>query len=215
MKYITKRYLSLRLDTQTPSSNLHLTKRTNHLHGWPLVRRQPLPKSLGIPRLHKHRSRPCELTHQPLTGVHIRQYTPRRHALEHVFAIPRNKMPVIDDVLFVFLQLFYKLATGPKSTSNRICGEDGNDRTYILPDNRAKTRTPQNPLPTNLIHEQSLAAEHGLAQSLALVLGHNALCACQKRVSAHAPLFVAAELDNGDIADRRRGEQEFAGTGVY
>lgn len=49
---------------------------------------------------------------------------------------------------------------------------------------------------------------------MALVLGHDALSAGQKRVFAHGPLLVAAELDDGDVADGRRREEQLAGACV-
>lgn len=87
-------------------------------------------------------------------------------------------------------------------------------KTYIFPDNRAKARTPQNALPTDLIHEQSLAAEHGLAETLALILGHNALRARQEGVFADAPLLVSTQLDDGDVADGGRRQEQLAGPRV-
>lgn len=87
-------------------------------------------------------------------------------------------------------------------------------KTYIFPNNRAKTRTPKYTLPTNLVNKQALAAEHCLAEALALVLGHDALRTCQERIFADAPLLVTPELDDSDVTDSSRCEQEFAGPGV-
>jgi hypothetical protein len=92
---------------QQTNSTLKKTLITSHsrLHGGIRIRCQPCPKRLRIPRLHKHRARARKLTHQPLASVHIRQDPARRHALEHVFAVPRNEVAVIDDVLLVFFKL--------------------------------------------------------------------------------------------------------------
>jgi hypothetical protein len=86
--------------------------------------------------------------------------------------------------------------------------------TYILPDNRTKARAPQYALAGNFIHKQAFAAEHGLADALALILGHDALCAREERVFTDAPLLVAAELDDGDVADGSGREEKLAGTCV-
>ena len=56
-----------------------------------------------------------------------------------------------------------------------VKGQSRKVNTYIFPYNRAKTRAPQNPLPTDLIHEQPLSTKHRLPQSLTFVLRHNAL----------------------------------------
>lgn len=48
-------------------------------------------------------------------------------------------------------------------------------KTYILPDNGAETRQPQQASPADLVDPQALAAEHGLAQPLPLVLLDDAL----------------------------------------
>lgn len=80
--------------------------------------------------------------------------------------------------------------------------------TYILPDDRSETRAPQNTLTTDLVHKQPLAREHGFRNTLTLVLGHNALRACEKGVLAHAPLLVASKLNDCDVADRRGREKE-------
>jgi len=73
--------------------------------------------------------------------------------------------------------------------------------TYILPDDRAKTRHPKHTRPTNFVYEQSLTAEHGFADSLTLILRHNALCASQESVAAHRPCLFSTELDDCDVAD--------------
>jgi len=86
--------------------------------------------------------------------------------------------------------------------------------TYIFSDNRSKARTPQNPLSTDFVHKQALTTEHGLAEALALVLGDNSLGAGEKRVFATAPCVIATELDDGDVADCARREEQFARTGV-
>jgi hypothetical protein len=69
------------------------------------VRGQPRRESLSIPSLHENSSRTRELAHQAFAGCHVRKDTARGHALEHVLAVPSNKMAVINDVLLVFLQL--------------------------------------------------------------------------------------------------------------
>lgn len=86
---------------------------------------------------------------------------------------------------------------------------EGSDRgrTYIFPDNRAETRTPEYALTRDLIHEESLATEHGFADALALVLGDDALGTGEERVFADAPLLGASELDDGDVADGRGREE--------
>lgn len=75
------------------------------LHLRRCVRGQPRRESLSIPGLHENSSRTRELAHQAFAGRHVRKDTARGHALEHILAVPRNKMAVINDVLLVFLQL--------------------------------------------------------------------------------------------------------------
>jgi hypothetical protein len=95
----------------------------NLLHGRSGVRRQPSPKSLRVPRLHKDCTRSCKFTHQPFARVHIRQYTTRGDPLEDVFAIPRNQVSIVDDVLFVFLKL-----SSISTKDNHTRGEKGNGK---------------------------------------------------------------------------------------
>lgn len=87
-------------------------------------------------------------------------------------------------------------------------------KTYIFPDNRTKTRTPKNSRTANLVHEEPFAAEHGFAYTLALVLRHDTLRACEKSVTSHTPRIIPTKLDDGNIADSRRSQEQFSGAGI-
>lgn len=165
---------------------------------------QPRRKSLCVPGLHEDRSWTSEFADQPLTRHQVRHDTARRDALEDILAVPSNKMPVVDDVLLVLLQLQKQLAMSPKHHLTQF------KQTYIFPDNSAKARAPQDTLPTDLVHEQTFSGEHGLCDALALVLGHDALRARQERVLAHAPRLAPAQLDDGDVADAGGRQQQLA-----
>lgn len=70
-------------------------------------------KTYRVPRLDKHRPRPRKLAHQPLGRREPRHEPARRHALEHVFRVPRHEMPVVDNVLFSLSQLPLVSTTQP------------------------------------------------------------------------------------------------------
>lgn len=55
--------------------------------------------------LHKDRARTCELAHEAFTSSQVADNPARRNTLERVFAIPRDEVPVVDDVLFAFAEL--------------------------------------------------------------------------------------------------------------
>ena len=85
--------------------------------------------------------------------------------------------------------------------------------TYILPDDRAQTRDPQNALARHAVDEEALAREHGLAEALGLVLPDHALRRGEKGVLADGPLLVPGHADAGDVAEGGRGEEQFARAG--
>lgn len=66
-------------------------------------------------------------------------------------------------------------------------------RTHILADNRAKTRQPHQPRARDLVHPQALAAEHGLAETLTLVILDHVLGAGEEAVVADGPSLVARQ----------------------
>lgn len=71
------------------------------------ITRQPRTECLRIPRLHKYRSRTSKLANQTLTREHVADNTTRGHALENILAVPSNQVPVVDDILFIFLELIF------------------------------------------------------------------------------------------------------------
>lgn len=86
--------------------------------------------------------------------------------------------------------------------------------THVFADDRTETRHPQQALAGDLVHPQTLAAEHGLAEPLALeVLGH-ALRRRQIGVLAHGPNLVARHADRGDVAQHPGGYEDFTGADV-
>jgi hypothetical protein len=58
-----------------------------------------------VSRLHEHRARPRELTNETFPGAHVANDTTTRHPFQDVVAIPRDKVSVIDNVLFAFAKL--------------------------------------------------------------------------------------------------------------
>ena len=71
----------------------------------------------------------------------------------------------------------------------------------------------QHALARDLVHEQALAGEHGLAEGLGLVLLGHAGGAGEEGVAADGPLLRAGEAQEGEVAERVGGEEEFAGSG--
>lgn len=69
------------------------------------MRSQPRRKRRRVPRLHEHRPGARKLTHQPLATAHITDNPARRRALEHVVAIPRHQMPVVNNILLTLVKL--------------------------------------------------------------------------------------------------------------
>lgn len=88
---------------------------------------------------------------------------------------------------------------------------DLSGKTYILPDDGAEARQPQKASPADLVDPQALAAEHGLAEPLPLVLLDDALRAGQVPVVADAPALAARQAQAGDVAQEGRAEQQLPG----
>jgi hypothetical protein len=59
----------------------------------------------GITRLHKDGAWSSEFAHKTFTGCQVANNPARRNTLERVFAIPRHKVSVVDDVLLAFAEL--------------------------------------------------------------------------------------------------------------
>jgi len=76
---------------------------------WPLlccrVRSEILRGSSRIPRLHEYCARTGELADKTLAGCKIADNTTGRNTLQHVLAVPCNKMTVVDDILFSLAKL--------------------------------------------------------------------------------------------------------------
>jgi hypothetical protein len=58
-----------------------------------------------VTRLHEDSSRPSKLAHEAFTCGQVADNSTGRNTLERVFAIPRDQMSVVDDVLFAFAEL--------------------------------------------------------------------------------------------------------------
>lgn len=58
-----------------------------------------------IASLHEHSSRSHKLAHETFARSQIADDTARRNPLERVFAVPRDEVAVVDDVLFAFAEL--------------------------------------------------------------------------------------------------------------
>lgn len=86
--------------------------------------------------------------------------------------------------------------------------------THILPDDGAKTAQPQDTSAGDFVDKHALAAEHGLAEALTLVILDHALRRGQEGVFSHAPDFVAVETEEGDVAQGGWREEDLAWTGI-
>lgn len=73
--------------------SLHGMRCSEHCHG------------LRVSRLHEHRSRSRESTHQALTRRQVADNAAGCDTLEVVLAIPRYQMAVVDDVSLSFAEL--------------------------------------------------------------------------------------------------------------
>lgn len=119
-------------------------------------------------------------------------------------------MAVVNDVFFIFCEL----ENISNASSNQLPIKPRNLDTHILPNNRPKTRNPQNPLTRDPIHKHTLTRKHRLTDPLALVVCNHALGAGEEGVFADAPLLLAGQLDDGDVADGGGCEEKLAGTCV-
>jgi len=84
-------------------------------------------------------------------------------------------------------------------------------KTHVFPNNSSKARKPQQTRATDLVNPQPFAAEHGLAQPLALVVLDDILRRGQVSVVAHAPGLAAGQSQARDVAERVRGQQQLSG----
>ena len=79
-------------------------------------------EGLRIPRLQEDRPRTGELADETFAGADSADDASRSHALHNVLAIPRNKMPIVDDIAFALNQLPMQSAKSaspqPKSSKN-------------------------------------------------------------------------------------------------
>ena len=82
------------------------------------MRPQPRAERRRVPRLHEHGAGACELAHQPFAAGHVADDAAARRALEHVVAVPRHQVPVVDDVFFAGLEVLRRV-------SSRICRRAG------------------------------------------------------------------------------------------
>jgi hypothetical protein len=85
---------------------------------------------------------------------------------------------------------------------------------YIFLYDSAKAAEPENARAGDLVDEHALAAEHGLAEALALVLLGDALGGGEEGVFADAPDLGAVEAQERDVAQRGGREQDLAGPRV-
>lgn len=83
-------------------------------------------------------------------------------------------------------------------------------RTQVLPNDGAQALNPADADAADLVDEQTLAGEDGLADGLGLVVLRHALRACQKRLLAHGPQVGADEADVGHVAQHVWGDDELA-----
>lgn len=87
-------------------------------------------------------------------------------------------------------------------------------QTYVFFDDGSKTAEPQDAVAGDLVDEHALAAEHGLAEALALVVLDDALGGGEEGVLADAPDLGAVEAEEGDVAEGGGGEEDLAGARV-
>lgn len=115
-------------------------------------------------------------------------------------------MPVINDILLSICELFHTSVSVPLRLADpgvRIAAI-----THILPDDRSKTRQPQQPHTRDLINPQPLTRKERLADTLSLELLHHALGTSQEPVVAHGPALVPAQSDGRDVAEHVRRKQQ-------
>lgn len=70
----------------------------------------PHSKSGSIACLHEHSPRTSELAHKTFAGADTRDDSSACDALHDVFAVPRNEVTIIDDILLLWLELHRLLA---------------------------------------------------------------------------------------------------------
>lgn len=89
--------------------------------------------------------------------------------------------------------------------SLRIEGE-----TYIFLNNRTEAGVPQDPIPTDLIHEQPFPAEHHLAKPLTFVFLDHTLRTRNKRIFSYRPFTLPVQSQQADITQCTRRHQQLS-----
>lgn len=85
------------------------------------------------------------------------------------------------------------------------------EETHIFANNGTKTRNPEQTDAGNLVDEPALAAEHGLADALALVVGVDSLRVGHVGVLPHRPCLLARQPEAGHVAEHGRREEHLSG----
>ena len=93
------------------------------------------------------------------------------------------------------------------------CG-GGHGNAYIFFDNSTKAAEPEDAGSRDFVDKHALAAEHGLAEALALVILGDALSGGEEGVLADAPDLGAVEAQERDVAQRGGREEDLARPGV-
>lgn len=159
--------------------------------------REPEREGLRVAGLDEDGAGPRELADEALARRHAGNDAARSDALEHVLAVPRDQVAVVDDVTLVLLELLgaksIKGSSGRRGVFWRLGGgKEGEEaKTYVLSDDGTERGDPEHALAGDLEDEHALAGEHRLAETLALVLLDDALSVCEEGVLADAPLLVA------------------------
>jgi len=140
-------------------------------------------KFLHIAGLDIDRPRACKAADKPFTRLET-GHTSTASLLNAVIAAPCHEMAVVD----------YVLLTGLK----------------IQLIHRPKARQPQQPIPINMINEQTFTREQCLPEPLRLSLLCHALCTRNKRILPNLPLRPAIQMQRNNIAEHRRRKGHFA-----
>lgn len=165
-----------------------------------------------IASLHENRPRPRELAHQPLARSQIADNAAGRNALERVLAVPRDKVAVVDDVLFAFAEL--DDSSKISFPSLHAITSTMRISTHIFANDGAQALDPKNPRPAELAHKQAFAREHGLAEALRFIVLRHARRAREESIFARAPSLLARQANIRDIAERERRQQQLPRTRV-
>ena len=82
-----------------------------------------------------------------------------------------------------------------------------NSGTHILANDGTQTLNPQDASTAEFADEETFAREHGLAETLRLVVLDNASRARQERIFASTPDLLASQSDVCNVTERERSKK--------